>query len=359
MCLSCEIHDKWPPFIEFVVWFILQGISVGNHFGVWVVLQSHIVDITNSTYRNRTYPNITTTRLPTTLPLNTTALDFNLTSTPASPSLLTEVVTTANMSLESFENITATGFPNFTGTIIPITNLSKYVIDQTPEEQWATLLDFREILLVFCIIGATIYVLHAVMLIPNIIQSCRVNDPLSLKDTGNAYFRNRLKVHALMLVLETIVFDIPAGCLTMEILSLIWEGPLSQDVNLRPSKIILALSLTGLAFIALYKGMMPLYLWIGNPFCFPCIPLRLLIVFPGGIIAMVMTFGPVMGVAENRLLQFAPEVIRAEIGGMASTFFSIGMIFWIIFAFAFAGGFCCWYKVCREGADANVCSLCC
>ena len=54
---------------------------------------------------------------------------------------------------------------------------------------------------------------------------------------------------------------------------------------------------------------MPLYLWIGNPFCFPCIPLRLLVVFPGGLIAMVMTFGPIMGVTKNRLLQFAPPGI--------------------------------------------------
>ena len=52
--------------------------------------------------------------------------------------------------------------------------------------------------------------------------------------------------------------------------------------------------------------MMPLYVWLGNPFCFPCIPLRILVVFPGGLITMVMTFGPVMGVTKNRLLQFAP-----------------------------------------------------
>ena len=54
------------------------------------------------------------------------------------------------------------------------------------------------------------------------------------------------------------------------------------------------------------QGMMPLYVWLGNPFCFPCIPLRILVVFPGGLIAMVMTFGPIMGVTKNRLLQFAP-----------------------------------------------------
>ena len=68
---------------------------------------------------------------------------------------------------------------------------------QTSEEQWETLLDFREILLVFCIVGATLYILHAVVLFPNIIQSCRVADPIMLKDTGNIYFRSRLKVSVL------------------------------------------------------------------------------------------------------------------------------------------------------------------
>ena len=56
----------------------------------------------------------------------------------------------------------------------------------------------------------------------------------------------------------------------------------------------------------LFVGMMPLFLWIGNPFCFPCIPLRLLVVLPGGLIALVMTFAPAMGVAKNRLLTLAP-----------------------------------------------------
>ena len=59
-------------------------------------------------------------------------------------------------------------------------------------------------------------------------------------------------------------------------------------------------------FFFIIPGMMPLYVWLGNPFCFPCIPLRILVVFPGGLITMVMTFGPVMGVTKNRLLQFAP-----------------------------------------------------
>lgn len=55
-----------------------------------------------------------------------------------------------------------------------------------------------------------------------------------------------------------------------------------------------------------FSGMMPLFMWVGNPFCFPCVPLRLLIVFPGGLVAMVMIFTPPMGVAKMSLLTFAP-----------------------------------------------------
>ena len=57
----------------------------------------------------------------------------------------------------------------------------------------------------------------------------------------------------------------------------------------------------------------------------------------------------------NHILSF--PVIRNEIEGMASTFFSIGMIFWVLFIVALLIGSCCWYKVCREGADGDVCSL--
>ena len=57
-----------------------------------------------------------------------------------------------------------------------------------------------------------------------------------------------------------------------------------------------------------FLGMMPLFLWVGNPFCgCPCIPLRLLIVMPGGLVVMVMTFTAPMGVAKNGLLSFAPS----------------------------------------------------
>ena len=58
--------------------------------------------------------------------------------------------------------------------------------------------------------------------------------------------------------------------------------------------------------VVLFSGMMPLFLWVGNPFCFPCVPLRMLIVFPGGLVAMVMIFTPAMAVAKHGLLTHAP-----------------------------------------------------
>ena len=75
MCLSCELHDKWPPFIEFLIWFTLQGINVGNHFAVYIVLQSHVIDLTHPLYRNTTHPNATINADKTTV--NITSLNVS------------------------------------------------------------------------------------------------------------------------------------------------------------------------------------------------------------------------------------------------------------------------------------------
>ena len=234
MCISCEMHDKWPPFIEFTIWFLLQGMSVGNHFGVWIVSKTLVVDITKNLYGNATIPNITMENT------TTTTLSTNLLSTLST--LSTNLSTTV-------PNISTT-LP----TIMNITNETKLVLLKTPTEQWVKLLDFRMLLLAFCGIGAALYLVHVTLLLPNIIQSFRVADPLSLKETGGGYFQNLLKIHCVMLILETIIFDIPAGCITMETLTLIWDGPIIEDEKMKASKTIIALSLIGLAFIALYKG---------------------------------------------------------------------------------------------------------
>ena len=61
-------------------------------------------------------------------------------------------------------------------------------------------------------------------------------------------------MHSIMLIFETLVYDIPIGCLVMEVLALVWEGPLTADDDLKSSEVIIGLSLSGLAFIAMYKG---------------------------------------------------------------------------------------------------------
>ena len=109
----------------------------------------------------------------------------------------------------------------------------------TAEEQWEDLIDFREILLIFCLIGAILFIIHTAMLVPNVVQSFRIHDPYSLEDTGNSYFRNLLKMLFVMLIFERIVFDIPLGCFTMELLSLVWEGPSTTDNDLNSSEVIL------------------------------------------------------------------------------------------------------------------------
>ena len=196
MCISCEMDDKWPPFIEFMIWFLLHGLSVGNHFGVWAVIKVMVLDLD---YKNNT-------------------ILFNTTSD-------------GNLSLNFLTLNISSPYP------------------------WKRLDDFRTGLLACCFIGASLFLVHIAVLLPNIIQSFRVPDPLSLKITGGAYFQNLLKFHVVLLILETLLFDIPAGCITMEIVSIIWEGPLPEESNMKASKVIFTLSLVGLAFIALYKGM--------------------------------------------------------------------------------------------------------
>ena len=95
-------------------------------------------------------------------------------------------------------------------------------------------------------------------------------------------------------------------------------------------------------------GMAPLFVWLGNPCCFPCIPLRILVVLPAGVISAVMTFSPAMGLANYRLVQYSPQAFRATIQGTVNTLFMLGMVFWALCFVFFLVGFCCWHQFCRE-----------
>lgn len=214
MCISGEIHDKWPPLIEFFIWVFLQAMCIGSHYGVWAIIPERVIGVTSPTYKNVTF-------------------DVNITIFNDTKRCMT--------TLDNWTNET-----NCTGM--------EAVLDKNPAQQWEDLLLFRHMLLIFNIVATVVFVVHALLLIPNIVQGFRVKEPTLLKETGNGYFRNILTMHCVFLILETLTFDIPAGCLSMEILSQVWEGPLTQQENMRISKIILTLSLVGLAFVSLYKG---------------------------------------------------------------------------------------------------------
>jgi len=57
-------------------------------------------------------------------------------------------------------------------------------------------------------------------------------------------------------------------------------------------------------------------------------------------------------------LYYSFIVMQAEIGDMANTFFSIGMIFWGCFGIIGSMTVTCWYKFCRPGAKGDVCDIC-
>jgi len=77
----------------------------------------------------------------------------------------------------------------------------------------------------------------------------------------------------------------------------------------------------------LFAGILPLYAWIGNPFCWACYPLRICVVLPAGLLYCVLTLAPAMGVAINRLFVVAPQM-KTEMGTISSTIWTFGMFFW-------------------------------
>lgn len=98
------------------------------------------------------------------------------------------------------------------------------------------------------------------------------------------------------------------------------------------------------------SGILPLYSWIGNPFCWACYPLRVCVVLPAGFLYCVLALSPAMGVAINRLFKVAPQM-KDEMGTIASTIWTFGLFFWgIIFLLTFLYWYFC---------GKCLCMLCC
>ena len=102
--------------------------------------------------------------------------------------------------------------------------------------------------------------------------------------------------------------------------------------------------------LTIFLGILPLYAWIGNPFCWACYPLRVCVVLPAGFLYCVLTLAPAMGVAINRLFSVAPQM-KDEMGTIAQTIWTFGLFFWgIIFLITFLYRYLC---------GKCICAICC
>lgn len=240
MCLSGEISDKWTPLIEFFVFFIFQGYNVGAHFGVWIITKTQIVDVTPHSYRN------------TTINASDTSSSSSVLNSPVA-AYLSDALSTAGNILGSNDSLTNNTDPFSTYTD---NNLQHVNITISPEEAWEDLLKFREIFYYMCCFGLALFVIHLFILLPNVVKHFLEADPAVLKDEGShCYYRNVFFMNVLMLIFTSFAFDIPIAVLVIRLLEDIWRGDaLLEAQKLDVSSSMVTYSLSGLAFMALYKG---------------------------------------------------------------------------------------------------------
>lgn len=203
--------------------------------------------------------------------------------------------------------------------------------------------------LIFAVIGTSLYFAHMCILLPNLCKHCRDPEFEQELDSPHTsrYYRNIVHTHTVFMLLETLIHDIPASCLAVE-LSLhyfvpaqinCWECALSAglipaELSLQRGSLWIGLKISAVGLISIYKGVLPLYFWIGNPFCWSCYPLRILITAPAGLLFMVMVLTPCMGIAKYRVMVEAPELVSV-LGPASDIIFTIGSLFWGILIIGF------------------------
>eukprot|EP00794_Sanderia_malayensis_P016832 gene16832-18530_t len=304
MCLSWEVEDKWNVFTEFMIFFTLLCLDIGSHAGIFIMVHQKVescAKLVSHTSKIPCYKNANGT-----ISYVNNTLDKNWVLTVCDSNFLY-----------------CAGGGNGTATAL------------RDDQKHLALIHY--IFLAILCLGGLFFVVHVALLLPNLFMSFKEKDMDVFRETAPPIYKHVLKFHVLFLILETIFFDIPSGGIVMEFIAQLWKAPnnfncwecatslaaVPAESSLSQSKVFLALTCVGIAFIALYKGMLPLYLWIGNPFCFPCVPLRLLVVLPGGLIALVMTLGPIFGIAKKRLIPYASVQMLAQVQSLGNTFFSI------------------------------------
>lgn len=261
-----------------------------------------------------------------------------------------------------------------TATLVPLsneTNLTRpYCVgteNATQEligDKAATLQILQSVFFFFVCLSGGIYVVHIAVLFPNMCKHWKDENFENIVQDSAPYYQKILQIHTLFLLAETLVHDVPMSCLAVELCAQMWgAGGINcwecamtpDDLPVNPMGLIncelwLGLLLGSIAIVSIYKGILPLYAWIGNPFCWACYPLRVCVVLPAGFLYCVLTLAPAMGVAINRLFSVAPQM-KDEMGTIAQTIWTFGLFFWgIIFLITFLYRYLC---------GKCICAICC
>lgn len=201
--------------------------------------------------------------------------------------------------------------------------------------------------LIFAGIGVALYIAHVCTLLPNLCKHCR--EPEFEHDLGSPdtpkYYRSIVHIHTMFMCIETFIHDIPVSCLAVELSvhyfgsANCWECAISAssvpaELSLKRGSLWIGLKVSAVALITIYKGILPLYFWIGNPFCWSCYPLRFLIAAPAGLGFMVMVLAPCMGIAKLRVMVEVPD-LAGTVGAPSDIIFMIGLVFWVILIVGF------------------------
>ena len=233
MCLSFEVEEKWTVLFEFLIFATFQGLDVGTHAGIFVMVNEKVTSCASLLSHS--------TKIPCYKDINGTIYYSNSTYLNLTRSLCDSNV------------LYCSGGANGTASALRSSQEHLNVV--------------HLVFLSFLCLGALFFIVHIGLLLPNLVKYFIEKDMDVYRENGHAYFRNVLKIHVLMLILETIFFDIPSGSIVMEFIAQLWKygnfncwecattlASVPADLSLDESKKLLALTCVGMAFIALYKG---------------------------------------------------------------------------------------------------------
>lgn len=233
MCLSFEVEEKWTVLFEFLIFFTFQGLDVGCHAGIFVMINEKVTSCAKLLSH--------VTKVPCYKDVNGTIYYSNSTHQN-----LTKALCDSNI-------LYCSDGANGTANALRSSQEHLNVV--------------HLVFVSFLCLGGVFFIVHILMLLPNLIKSFVEKDMEVYRENGHPYFRNVLKIHVFILILETIFFDIPSGSIVMEFIAQLWKygnfncwecatslASVTADVSLDESKKYLALTCVGMSFIALYKG---------------------------------------------------------------------------------------------------------